>query len=258
MARTEPTEPRTAQDSTKRDFPFYAGNPILLRGRQWTVVLLGVAIGFALLALLPVPGPALLGQWVRALVFMAVPLAALALVAGRHWTALFHRVGWKDVGLMVGFAVLNTLVSIVIGSVVLSTAGAEANPVGGALQDMGTGERLLMFASMIPQLIGEELLTILPFLALLYLGVTRLGRTRRGTIIVAWVATAVLFGAVHLPTYDWNLVQCFVVIGVARIILTIPYLITKNLWVCAGAHILNDWLQFGFGLFAGSMLLVNL
>ncbi|WP_402464820.1 CPBP family intramembrane glutamic endopeptidase [Isoptericola aurantiacus] len=258
MATTEPTEQSTAQAATKRDFPFYAGNPVLLRGRQWAVVLLGVVLAFALLSLLPVPGPPLLGQWVRALLFVAVPLAALALVAGRHWTALFHRVGWKDVGMMVGFAVLNTLVSIVVGSLVISTAGADANPVGGALQDMGTGERVLMFTSMIPQLIGEELLTILPFLALLYLGVTKLGRSRRATIIVAWLGTALLFGAVHLPTYDWNVVQCFVIIGIARVILTIPFLITKNLWVSAGAHILNDWLQFGFGLFAGSLLLVTL
>ncbi|NNU26739.1 CPBP family intramembrane glutamic endopeptidase [Isoptericola sediminis] len=259
MATTDPTgstESRTAQEPATRDFPFYAGDPVLLRGPQWAVVLVGVAVAFVLLILLPVPGAPLVGQWVRALLFAGVPLAALAVVAGRHWTALFHRVGWKDVGIMVAFAAFNVVVTLVVGGIVRATVGAATNAAGAEIQEMGAGERVLRFASMVPQLVGEELLTILPFLALLYLGVTRLGWSRRATIVTAWIGTALLFGAVHLPTYDWNVVQCFVVIGTARLILTIPYLLTKNLWVCAGAHVLNDWTLFGVGLLGAGVPLL--
>lgn len=49
------------------------------------------------------------------------------------------------------------------------------------------------------------------------------------------------FGLVHLPTYNWNLMQCLVVIGSARLVLTWAYVWTKNIWVSTGAHILNDW-----------------
>jgi len=51
----------------------------------------------------------------------------------------------------------------------------------------------------------------------------------------------------HLPTYDWNVVQCFAVIGTARLVLTAAYLRTRNLWVSYGAHILNDWSIFAVG-----------
>lgn len=216
------------------------------------------ALGFLALTLLPVPGDPLIALWVRALLFVGLPLVALALVAGRSWTALFHRVGWKDIGMMFGFALLNTLVTFGIAAVVYATVGAAANPLAGELQEMTAADQLVVFGAMIPQLIGEELLTILPFLALLYLGATKLGWNRKVTIVVAWVATAILFGAIHLPTYDWNVVQCFVIIGSARIILMVPYLITKNVWVSAGAHILNDWLQFGIGLVGASLLIANL
>jgi membrane protease YdiL (CAAX protease family) len=40
-------------------------------------------------------------------------------------------------------------------------------------------------------------------------------------------------------------------IGFARVILTLAYIVTRNLWVSAGAHIINDWtgffLMFEFG-----------
>lgn len=39
--------------------------------------------------------------------------------------------------------------------------------------------------------------------------------------------------------------QCIVVIGSARLVLTWAYIYTKNLWVSTGAHIINDWLIMG-------------
>ncbi len=58
----------------------------------------------------------------------------------------------------------------------------------------------------------------------------------------------VLFAAVHLPSYGWNVLQVLSGVGIARLVLTIPYIITKNIWVWTGAHILNDWAFFGFAL----------
>jgi len=44
-----------------------------------------------------------------------------------------------------------------------------------------------------------------------------------------------------------------VIIGGARLVLTLPYVMTKNIWVSTGAHIINDWTLFG-----GAMLLMGL
>ena len=64
---------------------------------------------------------------------------------------------------------------------------------------------------------------------------------RNASVLMAWLVSAVAFGLVHLPTYNWNLVQCLVIIGSARLVLTWAYVWTKNIWVSTGAHIINDW-----------------
>ena len=42
-------------------------------------------------------------------------------------------------------------------------------------------------------------------------------------------------------------------IGSARIVLTLPWILTKNIWVSTGAHIINDWLLFGLSLLGAGM-----
>jgi len=232
------------------DLPFYDGQPKRLSAGQWLLVMLGVALGFAALL---VPVPALqtwLGGLAPAVLFFAIPLATLAIVAPSGWTKIFRRIGPRDLFWMLAFALLNIVVTVIIGYGVQSVLGAHANPVFGLLQAMPGSQRLLFFGRTIPQLFGEEVLTILPFLAIMTLLHAKAGASRRWSIVGAWIASAALFGAVHLPTYGWNLAQCLLIIGSARLVLTLPYIMTKNIWVSTGAHILNDWILIG-----GAMLL---
>jgi membrane protease YdiL (CAAX protease family) len=43
------------------------------------------------------------------------------------------------------------------------------------------------------------------------------------------------------------------VIGVARMVLTLPWIMTKNIWVSTGAHIINDWSLFGLALLGAGL-----
>lgn len=225
-----------------RDFPYYDGRPVALTGGQWALVVLSVVVGFACLVLgAPLTGPVL--SFVPAVLFAGLPLAALAMVAGPAWRALFARVGGRDVATMAVFAVLNIVVTSALGLVVASTTGAAANPQARTLERASAVELAAFYPRSAVQLLGEELVTVLPFLALLW-WLTRRGLSRNRAVLVAWVVTAVWFGLLHLPTYDFNLVQCLVVIGGGRLVLTLAYIRTKNLWVSTGAHILNDWVLF--------------
>ena len=97
---------------------------------------------------------------------------------------------------------------------------------------------------------GEELVSILPFLAILYFLTQKLGFSRTAAVITAWIVTAVWFAAIHLPTYNYNIIQCLIAIGGARLVLTLAYMKTKNLWVSFGAHVINDWMTFGLAVLA--------
>ncbi|MEV0611210.1 CPBP family intramembrane glutamic endopeptidase [Polymorphospora rubra] len=258
MARTAATPPsrerfgRRIERPDGRDFPFYGGLPTLIPGRRWAVVVAAVVVGFAALVLTgPLfPGPILI--FVPAILFVAIPSGAYVWAAGGRWKAIFHRVTGRDVGVVFGFAALNVVVTFVVGGIVAIFSGVSANPLSNELEHASAFELAMFYPRSGIQLFGEELLTILPFLALLYLFVQRGGMSRRRAVLLSWVITAVFFGLLHLPTYDWNLAQSILVIGTARIILTLAYIRTKNIWVSTGAHVINDWFLFTLPLVLGA------
>tara|TARA_R110000764_G_scaffold8822_1_gene29097 strand:- start:1392 stop:2189 length:798 start_codon:yes stop_codon:yes gene_type:complete len=229
------------------DFPFYNGAPVALSGVQWLIVLLGVILGFLALTVPILPMAfyeTTLGTFVPAILFFALPLIALAAVAGPHWRALFRTPGWRDFLLMIGIALLNLIVAVAVVLLVRLVFAMNANPVGDMLGAFSSSETVLFYLKTLPQLFGEEVVSILPFLALLWLCHQKLQLSRKSALLLAWLGTALFFGAIHLPTYGWNWVQCFLVIGSARLVLLLGYIITKNIWVSTGAHIINDWLIF--------------
>lgn len=241
MNKMEAAEERLPLEPQGGDFPYYRGGPCAILTSGWLIILAGVAAGFLALVT-PLPfADGLLSGWLRAFLFVGLPLSGLRMAAPRGWTAIFARVGLHEVKLMFVFALLNIVLSLAVGSAIKFFGTATPNAaVADAAQLEGV--RLLNFFSKVAlQLLGEELITILPFLAVLALCHAQVGLGRNVSIIVAWLASAIAFGLVHLPTYDWNVAQCLVVIGTARLILTWAYVWSKNVWVSTGAHIINDF-----------------
>ena len=241
-------------EGSSADFPYYQGQPHTVSLHQWLFILLMVLAGLLAVSL-PVSWPAgAAGQFIPALLIVILPLAALASVSPAHWRVVFKAVTWRDVRLMLGFAVFNILFTFMLGWLLFSVSTVSSNPANNRLVEMDGAERLLFFIKTIPQLLGEELITILPFLAILSVCTQYLGCGRKLAILLAWLLSAVLFGMAHLPTYHWNWIQCLLVIGSARLVLTLPWIMTKNIWVSTGAHILNDWLLFALSLLGASLV----
>ena len=239
---------RILRRTRRGNLPFYAGAPVAIVGKGWALLLLAMALGLA--ALVTIPATTFPATLVPALLFMGMPLVALRIVAGPHWTALFRHVRLRQVGQMVLFAILTMLASGFVGFTLQQLGQLTPNPVIEEMMEMTAGNFLLRLIPTVPQLIGEELLTVLPLLAILWFATVRLGLGPTPGIVLAVAGSSFVFAAVHLPTYDWQFAQCFGVIGTARLMLTIAFLWTRNLWVSAGAHILNDWseltLSFAF------------
>jgi membrane protease YdiL (CAAX protease family) len=128
-----------------------------------------------------------------------------------------------------------------VGSAVSAWGTVTPNASIAGAADLDGPHLVSFFAKVGLQLIGEELITILPFLALLSLYYAIFGLGRSAAVLLAWLASAIGFGLIHLPTYDWNVVQCVVIIGSARLVLTWAYIWSKNIWVSTGAHVINDW-----------------
>jgi membrane protease YdiL (CAAX protease family) len=188
-----------------------------------------------------------------ALLFSAIPLAALYWRVGRQWTAIFNGFWLGYVGWGLLFGVLNLLFTYVIGAIAVATMELAPNATVAGLASGGAPDGAGVFYLRTGiQLFGEEVITILPFLFLLWLGVKHLGMSRGGAVILAWIGSALLFAAIHLPTYDWHVGQALLLIGPVRLVLTLAYIKTKSIWTSTVAHVLNDWTMFTLALILGS------
>lgn len=234
------------------DFPYYNGKPAKIAVWKWLVAWLGAFAGFLAVTLSPAQNNIEYLPW--RILFTGIPLVVFAILTKPYWKSIFRKPRPRDFGYMALFAALNMILTPIIGILVkLMGFPTKGNAAAAGLGDAGALDLIAFYVGTGIQLIGEELIVIIPFLAIMSILHQHLGVSRKSAIIWAWVISAIWFGALHLPTYGWNVVQAIVVIGGARIALTLAFIRTKNIWVSSGAHIINDWV-----LFTGSMFLVGL
>ncbi|MEK4290373.1 CPBP family intramembrane glutamic endopeptidase [Paenibacillus sp. FSL P4-0502] len=226
------------------DFPFYSDlTSPALNLKSSLIFLIAVAVGFALF-LIGFGGP--YGQPFMNVIF---PLAAVIFVARSQWTSLFRKLVAKDIILILGTYIVNLIVTLVAGFIISKLFNVSANPASEGFNG-NFSDAIPAFLKMIPMLFGEELITILPFLVILSLGVQKLKLSRKSAVILAWIVASIIFGAYHLQTYNWNVAQAILGIGIARVVLLYPYIKTKNIWTSFIVHVLNDWTIFGFAFFS--------
>lgn len=243
-----------ASTEAARDYPYYDDRPVGLGWIDWAIILAALALGFYALgaySFAPWVG-AFFDGVVRASLFVGLPLAALAWRAGGHWRAIFHGFRWSYVGWGLLFGLLNLVFTYVIGMIAVKHMDLASNAMIHGLRESGTVAGLWqVYLTTGIQLFGEELITILPFLFLLWLCTAKLGLSRLAAVVIAWIGSALLFGAIHLPTYDWNLIQALLLIGPVRLVLTLAYLKTKSIWASTVAHVFNDWTMFTLAVVLG-------
>lgn len=226
-----------------RDFPFYKGNPVPLNVKGGLWILAACVSGFSVLLAVPHIMPGAAGEGIGVILFVMLQLVGLKLAVGSAWTAIFHRPTWREVLLAIVCAPLVFGLPALLALFVVGSQHLTRNQVIQATGDLSGIQTVGLFAMSAIQLLGEELVTLLPFLVLL----TALRRTALKPWValgVTWLATSLMFGALHLPTYGWNFTQALLLIGAARLVLTGVYMLTKNVWASTITHIGNDWMLF--------------
>lgn len=225
------------------DFPYYNGKPIAVDTWRWAVAWIGTFLGFLALSFYPAHNN--VESIIPRILFAAIPLLIFTYLTKPYWKAIFKKPRKIDYLYMLLFAALNMVITPIIALSLLALGVTQsANPVGESLAGAGALELLAFYAGTGIQLLGEELLVIIPFLAALSTLRLKFGVSRKKAILWAWFISAMWFGAIHFPTYQWNILQALVVIGGARIALTLAFIRTKNIWVSTGTHVLNDWALF--------------
>ncbi|CAI8920920.1 CPBP family intramembrane glutamic endopeptidase [Priestia megaterium] len=90
------------------------------------------------------------------------------------------------------------------------------------------------------QLLGEEILFFSAFFLSLKLFTKRKEPQYVLSVWISGLIACLVFGLAHLWTYDFNVIQCVIVIGLPSIIKIVLYLKTRNLWSTYLAHLFYD------------------
>lgn len=244
----------TTDMASNRDLPFYNGEPSTIGGRGWLIVL-GLTL-LAVVLLISIPSSPTPLAFLSAALFTGLPFAGLAFAAGPHWTAVFRPFRLAQLAQAVGFGLLTLVATFGVGLLLSQFLPLTPNRAIVALGSENVVGLVVFILHAAVQLVGEEAVTILPLLAVLWFCVAKCGLSRGVGLTIAVVVSTIWFAAIHLPTYNWNVVQCLGAIGVARLFLTASYLVTRNIWVSSGAHIVNDSALFLVS-FAGGHLAVT-
>ena len=107
------------------------------------------------------------------------------------------------------------------------------------------------FLSTLIQFIAEEIIFIIPFLFVI--NKVKIENNIIKTIL-AILISSIIFGAMHLSTYDFNILQAVLIISIIRTGLSMSYVISKNLSVTYIIHIIYDWTLIFIYIAAGQMI----
>lgn len=225
------------------DFPYYAGEPQKLTVAQWMIMVLVLVGQFFImsnvsLAFLPkIPATVVMDVFL-----VSVPMLLLWWFTKSTSLALFKPIKGRDVLTIIKYTLL--LIVVGIGStILLKIAGFQTTANAASDQINGVSGYLLLFFDNVLSLFWEELISLIPFLAMMA-GLKALGMNRKMNVILSALATSIFFGALHLPSYQWNIPMVFTSIVLLRLVLDLLYLKTKNIWITYVTHLLYDSFVF--------------
>lgn len=189
--------------------------------------------------------------WVMALMDDILPTFIFIAIAwyfsNGELKKLFRRPRWSDWWFAVVMLIVQVAYSL-FAIYSLNSAGFSTNENGEAAQvGSAANKGLMLFHEVISDLfdlMSEEVVSLTIFLVVAALLIQYYHFSRRSGLGIAMLASMILFGLIHFETYNWNLVQMLLVIGVARFFLNSIFVRSKSIWVSYIVHNIFDALSF--------------
>lgn len=179
----------------------------------------------------------------------AISLLSLLTIDKKFIKKIFLPIKAKDL-LYIIIGLGFSLIAIVISSILVQKLGIDGskNPIFDVLTEDNFKS---FFLSTLIQFIAEEIIFIIPFLFVI--NKVKIENNIVKTIL-AILVSSIIFGAMHLSTYDFNILQAVLIISIIRTGLSMSYVISKNLSVTYIIHIIYDWTLIFIYIAAGQMI----
>lgn len=217
-------------ENENEDFPFYNDNPKLTKN-QWMTLIIGVLVTIIFLA-----WPISMPQYINSIILFLLMIIPISVVSRGKLGYLFKIPKKRDILLIIILYIGYYLYVFVVG-ILLYKYGYDfaSNEI------LTVDNRELTFLGIIIQLIGEELIKVIPFLIILH-ELYKYNHNRKLSFMIALTLTLILFALLHYKAYAGHLLQIFLIIGLGSIFDMFAYLKTKNVTVSYILHFMVDLL----------------
>ena len=213
------------------DIPFLNGIPELTTSKIAALVI-GFLIAFITPFVVPLEG----FQIQKALIVCFATLIPIIYALKGNLSMILRVPQVKDIKIII----LGVIVFMILAAIInfILTGGIANTAKNGSMN----GSPTVLLIRLLIQLVGEELLKIMPLMLVVAFTYKSLGR--KTAIIVAIIISQLLFALVHIPAYGFDLRFLILAIGVGSCILPITYIHTKNVAVPYFIHLINDLIGF--------------
>lgn len=186
---------------------------------------------------------------IMALAVSVISLLSLVIVDRYFIVKIFLPLKRRDL-LYIIIGLGFSIIAVVVSSIVVTKLGikSDVNPI---FEVLTPDNFKSFFISTLIQFIAEEIIFIIPFLFVIN---KMKSENKILKTILAIILSSVIFGAMHLSTYNYNILQAVLIISIIRTGLSMSYVLSKNLTVTYLIHIIYDWSLIGIYIAAGQMI----
>lgn len=186
---------------------------------------------------------------IMALAVSVISLLSLVIVDRYFIVKIFLPLKRRDL-LYIIIGIGFSIIAVVVSSIVVTKLGikSDVNPI---FEVLTPDNFKSFFISTLIQFIAEEIIFIIPFLFVIN---KMKSENKILKTILAIILSSVIFGAMHLSTYNYNILQAVLIISIIRTGLSMSYVLSKNLTVTYLIHIIYDWSLIGIYIAAGQMI----
>ncbi|WP_458454123.1 CPBP family glutamic-type intramembrane protease [Methanobrevibacter sp.] len=217
-------------ENENEDFPFYNDNPKLTKN-QWITLIIGVLATITFLA-----WPKSMPQYITSITLFLLMIIPISIVSRGKLGYLFKIPKKRDIVLII-LLYIGYYIYVITVAALLFKYGYDLafNKI------LTVDDSKLMLLGAAVQLIGEELIKVIPFLIILHVSYKH-NHNRKRSFLIALTFTLILFSLLHYKAYDGHLLQIFLIIGLGSIFDMLAYFTTKNVTVSYILHIMIDLL----------------
>lgn len=161
---------------------------------------------------------------------------------------------WKKIVMILVFVIVYFAVVLLLSNFVNTFNTTTINPVIDAAQDNSAFIKTIVLLAW--SMFAEEAVKL--SLLFVMLKDYKYSESNKSRYWISWIVVSILFGLLHLETYNYNVIQCLILIGLPTMMFGYLWKKTTRPYMTWSAHYLFDILIISIAKFTPALIFLNM